>query len=105
MSFREPWRWDPADGRWHRIVVHTDGSVTSESAQDCTNVIAHVREQERKRDNIFGMERIASVPLELINRWHNQGYPVFDPNIGDHVVLELVRRHCSKLRTVADKGA
>ena len=77
-----------------------------ETWQDCSAVLDHVKEQERRPHNILNMERIASIPTELMNQWASEGYPVFDPWVGDDVLLSLIRNGpYERLRTVADKGA
>ena len=104
MSFTEPWQWDPVSQRHERLTVDNDGRVIMETRQPIDGILDSVHEQERKQDPI-GLERIASVPMELFNHWASEGYPVFDPDIGNDVVMELLREgHYSRLRTVADKG-
>ena len=75
-----------------------------ETRQHVDGILDSVHEQERKKDPI-GLERIASVPMELLNRWASEGHPVFDPDIGNDVVMNLLRtRDYGRFRTVADKG-
>ena len=75
-----------------RTVYEEDGHVYDEyRTADVSPIFDEVREA-REGTNLAGMpfEFIGSIPLDLMNLWHSQGFPVFDADEGHACLNRLL---------------
>ena len=105
-AFTEDWTWCESTQDWRRL-IYEDGQVYEETMIDTDVLEASVRDQERMRHNPADMERVVSVPAQLMEQMAAAGVPVFDPDCGNEALLEHIMRHrsdYSRLITSAGKG-
>ena len=101
VSFRP--EWNDVSNCWE-IWRWEDGELRRSAYVPLDDLFVRVKEIKRKRDNFARMECIAEIPIEFVNELANRGYPVMDPEFGDEVLMEAVRREFPAMCAVADKG-